>query len=38
MRRATPNACYCFGHDWFEDGKAPYPVYSVETGELVEAE
>src|SRR5512145_1166409 len=27
---------YCFGHDWFEDGKAPYPVYSVETGELVE--
>ncbi len=28
---------YCFGHDWFEDGKAPYPVYSVKTGELVEA-
>jgi hypothetical protein len=26
---------YCFGHDWFEGGKAPYPVYSVETGELV---
>lgn len=26
---------YCLGHDWFEDGKAPYPVYSVETGELV---
>ena len=26
---------YCFGHDWFEDGKAPYPVYSVETGEEV---
>jgi hypothetical protein len=26
---------YCFGHDWFEDGKAPYPVYSVATGELV---
>lgn len=26
---------YCFGHDWFEDGKAPYPVYSVETGERV---
>ena len=20
---------YCLGHDWFEDGKAPYPVYSV---------
>ena len=27
---------YCFGHDWFDEGKAPYPVYSVETGELVE--
>ena len=26
---------YCVGHDWFEDGKAPYPVYSVETNELV---
>ncbi len=23
---------YCFGHDWFEGDKAPYPVYSVETG------
>jgi len=20
---------YCLGHDWFENGKAPYPVYSV---------
>ena len=29
------NKCYCLGHDWFEDNKAPYPVYSVETGELV---
>lgn len=26
---------YCFGHDWFEDGKAPYPVYSVATGALI---
>jgi len=26
---------YCFGHDWFEGGKAPYPVYSVETGKQV---
>jgi hypothetical protein len=26
---------YCFGHDWFEGDVAPYPVYSVETGELV---
>jgi hypothetical protein len=30
------NRAYCFGHDWFEDGVAPYPVYSVETGELVQ--
>jgi hypothetical protein len=30
------NKCYCFGHDWFEDGKAPYPVYSVKTGKIVE--
>ena len=29
---------YCFGHDWFEGGKAPYPVYSIETGELVQPE
>lgn len=28
---------YCFGHDWFEGGKAPYPVYSVETGEEVKS-
>ena len=28
---------YCLGHDWFEGGRAPYPVYSVETGEMVEA-
>lgn len=20
---------YCFGHDWFDDGKAPYTVYRV---------
>lgn len=26
---------YCFGHDWFDGGRAPYPVYSVETGEEV---
>lgn len=31
------NKAYCFGHDWFDGGKAPYPVYSVETGrEIVE--
>jgi hypothetical protein len=26
---------YCFGHDWFDDGKAPYPVYDVVTNEIV---
>jgi hypothetical protein len=26
---------YCFGHDWFEEEKAPYTVYSVATGEEV---
>lgn len=30
------NKCYCFGHEFFEDSKAPYPVYLVSTGELVE--
>lgn len=29
---------YCFGHDWFEDGKAPYPVYRVDTMEIVNPE
>jgi len=29
------NRCYCFGHDWFEDGVAPYKVYLVKTGEEV---
>ena len=26
---------YCMGRDWFEGEVAPYPVYSVKTGELV---
>ena len=25
----------CLGHDFFESGVAPYPVFSVDTGELV---
>jgi len=29
------NKGYCLGHGWFEGEKAPYPVYSVETGRLV---
>jgi hypothetical protein len=27
---------YCFGHDWFEDGKAPYPVFDCTNGLPVE--
>jgi hypothetical protein len=26
---------YCLGHDWFEEGKAPYRVFSVATNEEV---
>lgn len=26
---------YCFGHDWFEGGVAPYPVYRVDNNEEV---
>ena len=26
---------YCLGHDWFEEGHAPYNVYSIETNEEV---
>ena len=29
------NKCYCLGHDWFDDERAPYPVYLVTTGELI---
>ena len=25
---------YCLGHDWFDSGRAPYPIYDVKTGEL----
>ena len=28
---------YCLGHDWFEDGVAPYPVYDVIYDCIVEA-
>ena len=28
--------CYCFGHDWFDDEVAPYPVYRVSDDSLVE--
>jgi len=26
---------FCLGHEWFEGGKAPYPVYDRKTGKLV---
>lgn len=29
---------YCLGHDWFEDGKAPYKVFKVADGSEVTAE
>lgn len=29
------NKCYCFGHSWFEDERAPYPVYSVKTSKRI---
>lgn len=33
--KTADDIAYCFGHDWFEDGKAPYRVFSVETGKEV---
>jgi hypothetical protein len=27
---------YCLGHDWFDDNKAPYPVFSVADNTLVQ--
>jgi hypothetical protein len=34
LNNYTPDGIktYCLGHDFFEDNRAPYPVYSVETG------
>ncbi len=29
---------YCFGHDWFDAERAPYPVFSVETNLMVQPE
>jgi hypothetical protein len=33
--REDGGRAYCLGHDWFEDGKAPYPVYDVTTDAIV---
>lgn len=31
------NKCYCLGGEWFDDDQpSPYPIYSVETGKLVQ--
>ena len=27
---------YCFGHEWYEGEKAPYPVYDAKTNEVVQ--
>jgi hypothetical protein len=27
---------YCFGHDWFDNGRAPYEVYRVSDNSIVE--
>jgi hypothetical protein len=27
---------FCLGHEWFEDDKAPYPVYSITTNQIIE--
>jgi hypothetical protein len=32
---ADGERAYCFGHDWFDGDVAPYPVFSVATGEPV---
>jgi hypothetical protein len=29
------NRAYCFGHDWFDAAKAPYPVYDAKTGCII---
>lgn len=34
-RAMADNRAYCLGHDWFDGEKAPYPVYSVETGKQI---
>lgn len=34
-KECPANRCYCLGHDWFDNGKAPYRFWSVETGEEI---
>ena len=35
MTRADDCKAYCFSHDWFESGKAPYRVFKVSDGSEV---
>lgn len=35
---ATGDKAYCFGHEWFEDGRAPYTVFRVSDDSVVEPE
>jgi|SRR5581483_6350153 len=39
LRHPTPSGVrtYCFGHDWFENGIAPYPVYRLDGTEVLPA-
>jgi hypothetical protein len=32
--KSGPRA-YCLGHEWFENGKAPYPIFRIADGTLV---
>lgn len=33
--KAQDAKAYCLGHDWFENGKAPYKVFDVKTGKEI---
>lgn len=35
LTRSEDCKAYCFGADWFENGNAPYDIYSVETNKKV---
>ena len=38
LENPIPNGekTYCFGHDWFDGGSAPYPVYRVSDDSIVD--
>lgn len=37
LENATPagERCYALGHDFFDDGRAPYPIYTVDGNHVV---